>query len=886
MMDHQLPFDSKLLSLCAVLRWFDHDILRRLADDEDETFETLPASDLVIHTVAHTDVYMLRDDVRATVLADMRANHPLAEFKLQTRAFTQFLNRMREGVDRRRAFDEESCIYHLDRLFLLLASRRDWHTLAEAVESVRSAEPQQARSLHQLTFYEGYVAIRLSDYRRGEHILNDLLQQPDLEGALRMQVLNALGSPNWYQGRYDRAIALYRQAHQLACETSDRFYQGITLLNMSQVYNEISLYDQALEVTEQSLEIFRALGDQYREAWASYDIGRNATWLGRWYIAQKHFQEAIRLHEMLDNRVGLASSYWGQGYLLHMLGKDAQSEESFLKALTVSQSLERDQPSLILDIYAMLGFLYQTQGHWNKALDAYDRAGAFAARVNNRFWQVLIDYRRSDVFRRQGLLDEAAIVCDRAIVAIESVRSATEAEDIKIGLLGTTQQVYEAMALMCYERGQHEAAFNYVERARSRAFLDTLVKKSPELYAAIEQPVVTLADVQAQLPEGALLVEYFTTGVTPRGEHLINMLPSDNAHVRDHLVQPATTLIFAVSRDTFEVHRAAIDPNVLRPMPNELRPGRRFLRGPQLVYLYEKLIEPLAHLLAGRELLYLIPHGPLHYVPFMALRSKAGRHLLETDGPAVALAPSATILLRTCLSRPRNRGAGLLALGYNDQGERELRVAEVEARHVDRALGGGGQVWIGPQPKSRRLIEEGRAARYVHIATHAIYNPTDPLGSELRLGLDDSLDARTVIGALDLQADLVTISACTSGLSHAAPGDELLGLQRAFLYAGASTVVCTLWEAPDIVALLVMNQFYARIRRGQPPAAALRDAVITARQITGRELAALLRHWRAEDPEHTSGLDTLPPVPEEYLDSPIFSDPEHWAPFMLIGRPD
>src|SRR5205085_2399619 len=142
--------------------------------------------------------------------------------------------------------------------------------------------------------------------------------------------------------------------------------------------------------------------------------------------------------------------------------------------------------------------------------------------------------------------------------------------------------------------------------------------------------------------------------------------------------------------------------------------------------------------------------------------------------------------------RPDSHAAPLLALGYNDEGEAGLRYAEDEAGHVARLA--GGQAWAGPDAKSQRLIAAGKHARWLHIAGHAVYDPHDPLGSYIQLGRDDPLSARAILRELVLNADLVTLSACMSGLSQVMSGDELMGLQRAFLYAGASAVVCTLWE--------------------------------------------------------------------------------------------
>jgi CHAT domain-containing protein len=326
-------------------------------------------------------------------------------------------------------------------------------------------------------------------------------------------------------------------------------------------------------------------------------------------------------------------------------------------------------------------------------------------------------------------------------------------------------------------------------------------------------------------------------------------------------------------------------------------------------------------LLDSSSVLYLIPHGPLHYVPFTALRSAANKYLLRAQGPALAQAPSATILLRNCLGHTPGQGSGMLAIGFNDpQGDQPLRFAEAEARHIAQLF--DGLAWTGKEPKSQRLIESGRQVRWLHIAGHARFNPHDPLGSYLLLGDHDALDARAIIRDLELSVDLVTLSSCTSGVTHIVPGDELRGLQRALLYAGAPTVVCTRWEARDLVSLLIMDHFYTSLGQGHTPAVALRDAQVAVRELTMRELVALLDRWRAGGSDLASvvgevaeALHAAEAATRELAGSELveildrwraetdelaadlaaaigpatpnmcpFADPILWAPFMVVGR--
>ncbi|MCG8348430.1 MAG: CHAT domain-containing protein [Chloroflexales bacterium] len=605
-------------------------------------------------------------------------------------------------------------------------------------------------------------------------------------------------------------------------------------------------------------------------------------YVGQWQIAQNYFNQSIQLHESLKTTSGLAYLYWSQGFLFHILGNEARSEAAYLQALSIAQSPSYSDLSTAIDTFSHLGLLYQTQHRWEEALDAYIQERILATQLKREHWRCMTYYRCGNIFKLQGRFAQALDAYREAIAGIENLRESTEGDEVKIGLLGTVQQVYEAMVLLCLEQGYDDDAYHYVEQARSRAFLDALAKKAPELFAAIDQPVVTLAEVQAQLPDGALLIEYYTTGVAPRGEHLLNKLPPENKRLREHLLLPPRIIIFAISRDHFSVHTADLDPNQLQPNPGAADPSSRFLDEALLNYLSERLLGPVADLLPLYSQLFLIPHGPLHYVPFQALQTSSGDYLLSAAGPNLAFAPSATVLLRNCFRRQPHHDGDLLALGYDDTGDLRLRYAEAEANYVAQLM--GGQAWTGTAPKRDRLAAASQQLRQLHIASHAVYNPRDPLGSELRIGAEDTLSARDIIGGMELRAELATLSACTSGLSHVVAGDELLGLQRAFLYAGAPTVICTLWDVVDLVALLVMERFYTNLRQGQATAMALRDAQVMLREMTGRDLETIIARWRDETPELATALD-LPTLVPEQRDEHILADPCHWAAFLLIGKP-
>jgi CHAT domain-containing protein len=119
------------------------------------------------------------------------------------------------------------------------------------------------------------------------------------------------------------------------------------------------------------------------------------------------------------------------------------------------------------------------------------------------------------------------------------------------------------------------------------------------------------------------------------------------------------------------------------------------------------------------------------------------------------------------------------------------------------------------------------AQSLIHLATHADLDETDPLGSALLFRSEGSdtgrLEVQEIFG-LDLNADLVILSACVTSLGKLTQGDEVVGLTRAFIYAGTPSVISTLWRVDDRASFELMRAFYENLRAGQPKGEALRQA--------------------------------------------------------------
>lgn len=310
---------------------------------------------------------------------------------------------------------------------------------------------------------------------------------------------------------------------------------------------------------------------------------------------------------------------------------------------------------------------------------------------------------------------------------------------------------------------------------------------------------MTLAETQRLLPEGTTLLEYFVTG--------------------------RQTALWVIHRHRIAVFRLGVDRATLLGEVREFRRAITEQAEPRLAEalarrLYGRLVEPAGSAIRGERLL-IVPHDAFHYLPFAALRSPAGRWLVEDH--AVATLPSASVL-RYLGDKGTQAGPDVLAMGNPDLGPAlNLRYAEREVRMVSRHYPEATMLVRAEatEARAKRLLP---AAGLVHLATHGVLDESDPLASALLFmpgeGEDGRLEVREVFG-LDLRARLVVLSACETGLGRLSRGDELVGLQRAFLYAGTPAVVTTLWKVDDRASYEVMREFYQALG-STPPAEALR----------------------------------------------------------------
>ncbi|HLZ68730.1 MAG TPA: CHAT domain-containing protein [Dehalococcoidia bacterium] len=427
---------------------------------------------------------------------------------------------------------------------------------------------------------------------------------------------------------------------------------------------------------------------------------------------------------------------------------------------------------------------------------------------------------------------------------------------------------YQRLAVLLLRAGKPSQALANVERAKSRALMDAIrggfaprlrgsgevrrlareLQHAREVYAALRAgpdvpfPEVATTRRAAGGEAPAAEVEQRIVDLTRRlqiaGAAQGIADPLDSAVEETPPVMPAGAglLEFAVAGD--DLLRFLVVGGVVR---GEILPGRvaqveRLIRAFRLNIESTERVNPSgiaaletqvravlsrlhALLLGGLdelvdlERLVVVPHGLLHYLPFAALHD-GERFLVERF--TLSSAPSAG-LYSICRARTARR-TGTLVLAHSAGGR--LPHALSEAAAVGKVL--GAPVWCEAEATRGRLARDGQRAAVIHIAAHGQFRADAPLFSGIELG-DGSLTTADVFD-LKLRAALVTLSACDTGRSVLGGGDELSGLVRAFLYAGAADLLVSLWRVDDAGTAELMARFYRELAGGTGLATALRRA--------------------------------------------------------------
>ena len=551
-------------------------------------------------------------------------------------------------------------------------------------------------------------------------------------------------------------------------------------------------------------------------------------------------------------------------------------------------------------------------------------AGADWWKGDGKPWQSLCDM--AELFEHRGDSSRARECYAQAVEQLEQRRAFLSRDELKVALASDkgAQYVYLLAARAAVKQGDAAGGFRLAERAKSRALLDLMAvsrepvpgaempelrrwreqgmqlqltlgllaqaraqhKADPARVAMLEQQVrdvesahrdaeravaavyprfqqavsatasVLDADgVQRLLPPGTLLLEYFFVGEVL----LAWAVPADAAPVAHH----ATFDTNVIMRDVRALHQAIAPDDPVTGAPiDPLLPWQ-----PVAERLAAQLLVPFAAQIAASADLLIVPHGAAHLLPFHVLPVNGA---MLADRHSVSYLPSASVLQWLTRRDTEVIPENILVVGNPTL---DLPASRREAQFVAEQFPGATLLLEGDATEAAvRNAVPGMLL--VHFATHGILDEATPLNSRLLLANGDALTVYELM-LLRLQARLVVLSACSTGQGETTGGDDVLGLTRALLAAGAEAAVVSLWKVDDASTAIFMQAFYAEIVRGMPPRHALRTAQVRLRLIALRETEVQTREARRSQ---SAGATVIPDDEGDYR------HPYFWAPFILVGR--
>jgi len=498
--------------------------------------------------------------------------------------------------------------------------------------------------------------------------------------------------------------------------------------------------------------------------------------------------------------------------------------------------------------------------------------------------------------RRQGRLEEASRSLRTAIDILRQPAGSFRLAERRAAYLADKWDVFAELALAEQGRGRPAAAFEASEGMRAREFVELLdqgridargsgpgdiLTREQDLRRRLRElsgeatagrPPTVLRGSGGDTPVGARLsalqdaYQEVLLEARERNPRLATVLSEYTADWRkvaarlepdqaliEFLLSESSSLAFVVVRDSIAVIDLGLPRGVIAPVVSLARgfldhpptsPVDSLWRTP-LRRLHAQLIAPIeaTGLLAGRRRLVVVPHLELHYLPFAALiEDEGGGFLVERYD--ITYAPSATAWVALTESSPAGR-RGVLALAPQAEA---LPGALREVGTIGRLAGPGTTVLRGPAATEAAFHREAGKAGVIHLATIGVLNKSNPLFSFVELapggGEDGHLEVHEVLG-LSLSADLVVLSACQTALgsgriADVPPGDDWVGLTRAFLHAGAAQVAATLWAIEDRATAVLMERFYRQLGTGEGAAHAL---AVAQRELLSQRATAHPFHW-------------------------------------------
>ena len=752
----------------------------------------------------------------------------------------------------------------------------------------------------------------LGDFRKAIEYLEKSLEIKKKIGdkAGESKCYGNLGNAYINLGDFSKAIEYHEKSLKIAKEIGDKVVESACYADLGNAYRNLGDLRKAFEYLEKALEIAKKTGDKVRESYCYTNLGNDYNSLGDFRKAIEYLEKALEIAKKIGDKVGELACYINLNNAYIGLGDFRKAIEYNEKSLEIAKKIGDKAGES--KCYTNLGIAYSSLGDFSKAIEYHEKSLKIAKEIGDKVVESacygnlgndhysLGDFRKAieyhekslEIAKETGEIDSKRITnlnlcriyyenkpelaynyCKHSIELNELMGGKLVEEEYKIGLYARASDAYQYMVPLCLKLNREKEAFEYTERSKSRAFLDLLAATKIRPFVELTRELKSLLDAEENYlfklreiqtrhlrktssslglgdvdrildelneiydniekldPEYVFIRKGKSISLSKIQEILSQ---KRNAVLVEYFITKDMMFIFVVTPQGLHIKTTRLSEEKLS------RYGENYWRevvqyhgtiGDTWLDLSSYLIESISEYLSKSDLIYFVPYGLLHNIPLHALELN-GEPLIKKH--AVAYLPSAS-LIKFC----KNKGSGALkscasfGIVFKEEAENIAELFNTKA-YLD---------------VSKNKVLENIDKDILHFSCHGYFDDIDPLSSGVVLHNNEVLHAKEIFN-LRLNSELVTLSACQTGLNERKPGDELIGLTRAFLYAGAPSVIVSLWSVDARSTQELMLEFYKLLKNGKD-----KDDKATALQEAQKRI----------------------------MEKKEYSHPYYWAPFVLIG---
>ncbi|KAL9965096.1 hypothetical protein ACROYT_G028845 [Oculina patagonica] len=670
---------------------------------------------------------------------------------------------------------------------------------------------------------------------------------------------------NAYQslGDFKKAIEYHERHLKIAKEVGDTAGAGRTYSNLGNAYHSLGDFKKAIEYHERHLIIAKEVGDTAGKGCAYGNLGCA-------YDSLEDFKKAIEYHERhlkiakeVGDMVGEGCAYGNLGNAYHSLGDFRKAMEYHKRPLKIAKEVGDTAGEGCA--YGNLGNAYQSLGDFKKAIEYHKRHLKIAKEVGDREEEAMSFYRLGQSLESEGMPLEALDCCRSSVRVFNDVRHLMFRDVWKISYRDMYNCAYTSLWRLYLKQGNVLEALFAAEQGRAQALQDLMTLR----YASETAHEITY-DAFSCLPSNTVFM-----AIDKREIIFWSIRNGIDVHLRRQKIGGSSSEDVATTVAESLIHSAygtigvrgsvkcedrSLDKLSHKDLPNKkcnqtISELTEFDTNP-LRALYDVIIGPIFDLIHGNDLI-LVPEGPLCLAPYAAFLDCNSQYLYKAF--KIRLIPSLSSLkLITDCTEDYHKKSGALLVGdpcleevlYQGKRLMQLPGAKAEVEMIGKIL--HTTPLTGKEATKYEVLKRLPSVALVHIAAHGRMEtgeialaPNTSRTFQIPNEEDFLLTMKDVL-SVQLRARLVVLSCCHSGRGEI-KAEGVVGIARAFMGAGARSVLVSLWAIDDEATLEFMKNFYQHLAEGRSANEALNRAMKCMR------------------------------------DSDEFKEVKYWAPFVLIG---